>query len=350
MAQRHHIPSIFPLGLPLVSLALGIGIPAPLAAQPKPDYGLGIPGTAGTGGGTRNQPSRSSGEGADTGNLRLPEPEFEVDKKTDPASSVGAPIRRIQPGRNRSGQNEPSPKPRRATPYGLAVPSLPAGGNGMICLPSQGKQPQNCLSNFPRVILLSPDDGGRTWTDRPTIHWYVTDSIYPKEQPLQLKFQLFATAERDTPVIYESVINVSQAGLYQLTLPPEAALKQGIYQRWQINWQQLDGTKPASANSAILWEPKTSHPTNWQQMNLLTQARWYSQNYYWHDAVTAYTLWLDQNSKAPVKNQPLVRTVKQEISRLFANGLDNQGIFSAHPLGANRLHQFIAKLLQRPNL
>jgi hypothetical protein len=344
MVRYYYSPSIFPLIT--MTLGLGLSLPHPTTAQPRQDYGLGLPSTAGSGGGTRHQPELPTRRNPEVGPPAQP---------INPENMRGT--RTIQPMQdgvfggapdNPGSSSGIDSKPHRATPYGLAVPALPAGSNGMICLLPQGKAPHNCLSNFPRVILLSPDDGGRTSVERPTLYWYVTDSIQPQEQPLQLKLQIFATAERDTTVVYQSTMKITASGLYRFTLPPEIALQRGTYQRWQVQWQQADGSKPASANSAILWETKKTYPTNWQQLDLLARARWYSRNYYWHDAVAAYILWLEQNPRTT--NQRLTLTVKQELLRLLTSGLSSQGIFSAHPLGQTRLHHLLQKITAPINL
>jgi hypothetical protein len=338
--------------LVFVALGLAVVIPAPVTAEPRQDYGLGLPTTAGTGGGTRYQPPNppviqqpstpinspnNGGETNDAGTTRSTKP-YRL-----PSTSGSA------------GRDSLNTKPRPYNPYGLGIPALPAGSNGTICLPPQGKAPHNCLSNFPRVILLSPEDGGRSFSERPTLYWYVTDAMQSSEQPLQIKFRLFATAERDTPVVYESTMTVTKSGLYRLTLPPEISLKRDTYQRWQISWQQLDGSKPASANTAILWQNKIPYPANWNQMDLLAQARWYSQNSYWHDAVAAYTLWLSQNTANVTPQQPLTNTkitinaVRWELHRLLANGLSSQSIFSSYDVGSRRLSHLLQKLTEQGN-
>ncbi|MFN7715143.1 MAG: DUF928 domain-containing protein [Pseudanabaenaceae cyanobacterium] len=217
---------------------------------------------------------------------------------------------------------------QQASTYGLGMPgSASTGGatRGTICAtiatlttnPSN-TSPTKCMDSFPRIILLSPEDGSRTSVSRPTFYWYVTGSSGEDSQQFKVTFVLRDGATEEASPIYRTELVTDRPGLYRFTLPSEVELKPGQPQRWQIRWQSASGSNTANANAAVMWQAKD--PQISQQlagMNNLEKARWYKQNGYWYDAVAAYTLWLEQDN-------PKDTTARSERTEILNAGLATQ--------------------------
>ncbi len=220
-----------------LSLGIGLGITAfmsPSFAQQASTYGLGMPGSASTGGATRGTIC------------------------SDGFSNVG---------------------------------NSPANTTSTTTAASK------CVDSFPRIILLAPEDGSRTALARPTFYWYVAGSSGEDSQQFKVTFVLRDSAREEAIRVYSTELITDRPGLYRFTLPSDVALKQGEPQQWQIRWQSASGSNLANANAVVLWQP-SKDPQGAQKLATMTdlaKARWYKENGYWYDAVAAYTLWLETN-------------------------------------------------------
>jgi hypothetical protein len=181
--------------------------------------------------------------------------------------------------------------------YGLGVPKT-AGTGGAT------------RGNLPQLVMLVPEDGARTISDRPTFYWYVG------EAPFRTTFFLRDANETTAKTIYRLEAEAKKAGLYRVTLPESVRLTSGEVQRWQVRWQDVRGVNQIDVASAVKFEPNPRVQTAVDRAkNDLEKARIFAANLYWYDAFDAYTKWLETN--------PNDKTARQERADLVRAGLQS---------------------------
>ena len=231
-----------------------------LAQSSGTNYGLGLPKSASTGGGTR----LVNPEEADQG-LNSPSPSPEE-------SSRGI----------RSAPRS-APRSRKMRPLLLLKPQLPL------------------------LTLLTPEDGARTASSQPTLYWYISEhtqssssaidnlSTSPPENRKHFVGQLQITTleEREPTPIFQTDLKMD-SGLSSFKLPIAASLKPSKNYRWQITVQDRQN-KDVAASGWIVYTP----PDDSLKKSLIRaltdrdRAKIYAQAGYWFEAIDGYTRWLN---------------------------------------------------------
>jgi hypothetical protein len=224
------------------------------------NYGLGLPKTASTGGGTR---------------LVNPEPE---DSKSITIPSNVPPIDQHR-SIIRSGHRTRSP----------------------ILLQKM---------QLPLLTLLTPEDGARTANPQPTFYWYLYDqdaqtvpsdldnlSNHPSTANTKDHFvgqlRITTSEDKEPTTIFQTDLKM-HSGLSSFKLPIAASLQPSKTYRWQITVQD----KLAKEVTASGWIVYTPTDDNLQKslMRALTvrdRAKIYAEAGYWFDAIEGYTRWLN---------------------------------------------------------
>jgi hypothetical protein len=231
--------------------------------------------------------------------------------------------------------------------YGLGLPKSASSGGAT-------------RGDLPLMMILVPDDGGKTLSSRPTFYWYIappdiastgsttTPQIDNGKSPFQVTFILRDSNGRDSKPIFTAEGRGEESGLYKFTLPENAPeLVKGKVQRWQIRWQGNGGTAQVDVNAPIRYD---DDPVLVKEIatakNDLDKARIYAKKTYWYDAIDAYTIWLSKNPKDDV--------AIAERSNLLKVGLQNHRAFVNVSTDANnvkteefdplKLAKFLSKL------
>lgn len=161
--------------------------------------------------------------------------------------------------------------------YGLGMPRT-AGTGGAT------------RGNLPQIVMIVPDDGARTLSDRPTFYWYV------EKAPFRTTFFLRDSVGTQAKTVYRIESKADKPGLYRITLPENIRLKNNDPQRWQVRWQDERGVEQVDVASAVKLEPNPQVSAKLAESKTdLERARIYSANFYWYDAFDSYTKWLEAN-------------------------------------------------------
>lgn len=210
-----------------------------------------------------------------------------------------------------AGSISVSAQPRKGTSFGLGVPSNASTGGAT-------------RGSLPQVVMLVPDNGAKTLSDRPTFYFYVG------EAPFRATFLLRDGNEQGSKSVHRIETEAKKAGLYRVTLPEAVRLNSGQVQRWQVRWQDGRGVNQIDVAAAVKLE---SNPQVRAKIagakNDLEKARIFSANLYWYDALDAYTRWLEAN--------PTDKTARQERSELIRIGLENNSAVADKRMDINVL-------------
>jgi len=274
----------------LVSIGTGELIPLAsaqpwlLAQSTGTNYGLGLPKSASTGGGTRLV-NRDS---------------LEID------------------------ENASNRQPRRGV-----IPSIRSRDRSPALLMRQ-LQPQ------PLLTLITPEDGGRTANAQPTLYWYLYDQ--PKQMSSftndlehhvnetdetthttesqdcfvgQLRV-ILTEEQKDTATIFQTKLTTMKSGLSSFKLPIAASLQPSKSYRWEITLpaQQNELEEDVIVSGWIVYSPPESSLQKSLMRALTTRdrAKIYAEAGYWFEAIDDYTRWLKLNP-----NDLKTRSARNEI-------------------------------------
>lgn len=268
--------------------SIGTGELIPLAAIAQPwllaqstgtNYGLGLPKSASTGGGTRLV-NRDS---------------LEIDEK----------------------------QPRRGV-----IPSIRSRDRSPALLMRQ-LQPQ------PLLTLITPEDGGRTANAQPTLYWYLYDQ--PKQMSSStndLEHHVNETDEtthtidsqdcfvgqlrviltedqKDTTTIFQTKVTM-KSGLSSFKLPIAASLQPSKSYRWEITLpdQQNELEEEVIVSGWIMYSPPevSLQKSLMRALTTRDRAKIYAEAGYWFEAINDYTRWLKLNP-----NDLKTRSARNEI-------------------------------------
>jgi len=143
-------------------------------------------------------------------------------------------------------------------------------------------------SSLPPVVVLAPEDGGRTTSEKPTFYWYLSSNL-PYKTIFQLKDG--ATGETVLKVDGDSV----KKGLYRFTLPESTILKSGKVYTWQLSFNKKGTSSGFSTINQVLLtktEPQLQTALSGASTEL-AKAKVYSTYGYWYDALDSYNKWLE---------------------------------------------------------
>ncbi|TYQ26964.1 DUF928 domain-containing protein [Pseudanabaena sp. UWO311] len=235
------------------------------------NFGLGLPKTASTGGGTR-----------------LVNPDLEIDRAVP-----------ITPPRTLRGGASSAPIDR---------------------------QPQLLREQqLPLLILITPEDGAKTAISQPTLYWHLHDKNAPasaseidnlenNSSKVNAK-NLFAgklsltTSEGDKSItIFQTDLKMS-SGLSSFKIPIVASLQPSKTYRWQITVKDKRA-KEVTASGWIVYTPPNDNlqKSLMRALTIRDRAKIYAEAGYWFEAIDGYTRWLN------FKPEDLkARTAKNEI-------------------------------------
>ncbi len=193
----------------------------------------------------------------------------------------------------------------------IAQPRTPSYGLGMPRTAGTGGATRG---NLPQVVMLAPDDGARTLSDRPSFYWYV------EKAPFRTTFFLRDSVDGRSKTVYKLEGKADKPGLYRITLPDNIRLKNNDPQRWQVRWQDEKGVEQVDVASAIKLEPNPQLSAQLASAKTeLERARIYSANFYWYDAFDSYTKWLEanpQDQKAIQERNTLIKAGFQSSDKI----------------------------------
>jgi hypothetical protein len=251
----------------LISLT-AIAQPLLLAQSNNKGYGLGLPKSASTGGGTRLV--------------------------------------------NRDSLENSNTQPRRGV-----IPSIRSRDSSPAILMRQIK-PQ------PLLTLITPEDGGRTANAQPTLYWYLYDqpkqmssSTNKPDHPVnetdetthtidsqdcfvgQLRI-ILTEDQKDITTIFQTKLTM-KSGLSSFKLPIAASLQTSKSYRWEITLpdQQNELEEDVIVSGWIMYSPPESSLQKSLMRALTTRdrAKIYADAGYWFEAIDGYTRWLKINPK-----------------------------------------------------
>ncbi|MBD2188664.1 DUF928 domain-containing protein [Pseudanabaena mucicola] len=240
-------------------------------------YGLGLPKTASTGGGTRL--------------IEPPEQNWE----RQPTAPV---IPKVVPSIPRS---RTAPRSRPPLLYRKIVPNLPL------------------------ITLLTPEDGARTASPQPTLYWYLSpqaltalanDNPAASDCHSKLVGQFSLTkVDKGVVTIFETELNLV-SGLSSFKLPIAASLQPNKNYRWQISFPSAKGEQVNVSGWVVYTPPQQSlQIALTRALTSRDRAKIYAQAGYWFEAIDGYTKWL--NFKPSDSG---ARTARNEILKAgFAN-------------------------------
>ncbi|WP_201321011.1 DUF928 domain-containing protein [Pseudanabaena sp. lw0831] len=220
------------------------------------NYGLGLPKTASTGGGTR-----------------LVNRDFDIDRSV--------PI--TPPTTIRGG-----------------VPSAP-----------RDRQPQLLREQqLPLLILITPEDGARTAISQPTLYWHLHDknaqassleidnlennsSKVNAKNTFVGKFSLITSEGDKSITIFQTDLKMS-SGLSSFKIPISVSLQPSKTYRWQITVKDKRA-KEVTASGWIVYTPPDDNLQKYlmRALTIRDRAKIYAEAGYWFEAIDGYTRWLN---------------------------------------------------------
>lgn len=239
--------SLSSMGIPSYFLpSEAIAQPWLLAQASGTNYGLGLPKSASTSGGTR-----------------LVNPDLE-DSKTIVVPSNEPPI-----NQNR-GVYRSAPRTRRP-----------------LLLKKQ--------QQLPLLTLITPADGARTASPQPTLYWYLYEDNQDSSSAKDVfvgQLRLTTSEKQATTTIFETDLKI-QHGLSSFKLPIAVSLKPSVTYGWQITLQDRKGEKVTASGWIVYSPPEHSLCQSLMgALNLRDRAKIYAKAGYWFEAIDGYTRWL----------------------------------------------------------
>ncbi len=201
----------------------------------------------------------------------------------------------------------------------------PTTRGGASSAPIDSQQQLLREQQLPLLILITPEDGARTAVSQPTLYWHLHDqnaqassseidnlennsSKVNAKNTFIGKFSLTTSKEDKSITIFQTDLKMS-SGLSSFKLPIAASLQPSKTYRWQITVQD----KRAKEVTASGWIVYTPPDDNLQKslvraLTIRDRAKIYAEAGYWFEAIDGYTRWLDFKPK-----DLKARTARNEI-------------------------------------
>ena len=177
-------------------------------------------------------------------------------------------------------------------------------------VPRDSKLPLLKKLQLPLLILITPEDGARTAISQPTLYWHLRDqnaqassseidnlennsSKVNTKNTFVGKFSL-TTSEGDKSItIFQTDLKMS-SGLSSFKIPIAASLQPSKTYRWQITVQDKL-VKEITASGWIVYTPPDEKLQKSLKLALTIRdrAKIYAQFGYWFEAIDGYTRWLN---------------------------------------------------------
>lgn len=241
-----------------------------LAQFSETNYGLGLPKTASTGGGTRLIDPDAIKNGS-----------FTHPRRGIPSLRVG----------------------------GEKRPSDPESIRNSSSLHPSGRSPSLKL---PFIILITPEDGAKTASPQPTLYWYLNDRDTNNrdtfELPLDTDHSVSPSAvtqdsfnghlrlltDDPQPMTLFQVEMKIHGGLSSFKLPIAASLQPSKTYRWQVTVQDKRA-KEVTASGWIVYTPTDDNiqKSLTRALTIRDRTKIYAEAGYWFEAIDGYTRWLN---------------------------------------------------------
>jgi hypothetical protein len=168
-------------------------------------------------------------------------------------------------------------------------------------LPRDSQSPSSQKQELPLLTLIMPEDGARTASPQPTLYWYLsaqnTQSSTPESTANLDKKDIFlgqlsiTTWEDTKPVTILQTDLKMHSGLSKFKLPIAASLKPSQTYRWQIT---LPDQKVTASGWIVYTPPEDALQKSLARaLTIRDRAKIYAQFGYWFDAIDGYTRWLN---------------------------------------------------------
>ena len=239
--------SLSGMGIPIYFVnSEAIAQPWLLAQASGRSYGLGLPKSASTSGGTRL-----------------------VNPDVDDSKTIIVPSNEPPTDRTRDVYRS-APRPRR---------------------PLLLKKKQQ----LPLLTLITPADGARTASPQPTLYWYLYEDNQDSSSAKDVfvgQLRLTTLEQQTTTTIFETDLKIQQ-GLSSFKLPIAVSLKPSVTYGWQITLRDRKGEKVTASGWIVYSPPENSLcPTLMGALSLRDRAKIYAEAGYWFEAIDGYTRWL----------------------------------------------------------
>ncbi len=173
------------------------------------------------------------------------------------------------------------------------------------------RQPQLLREQqLPLLILITPEDGARTAISQPTLYWHLHDknaqassleidnlennsSKVNAKNTFVGKFSLITSEGDKSITIFQTDLKMS-SGLSSFKIPIAASLQPSKTYRWQITVQDKLA-KEVTASGWIVYTPPDEKLQKSLKLALTIRdrAKIYAQFGYWFEAIDGYTRWLN---------------------------------------------------------
>lgn len=194
---------------------------------------------------------------------------------------------------------------RRAIPV-----NPPATIRGTPSAPIDSQKPLLREQQLPLLILITPEDGARTAISQPTLYWHLHDqnaqassseidnlennsSKVNTKNTFTGKFRLMTLGGDESIATFQTDLKMS-SGLSKFKLPIAAALQPSKTYRWQIT--VLDKrSKEVTASGWIVYTPPDDNlqKSLMRALTIRNRAKIYAEAGYWFEAIDGYTRWLN---------------------------------------------------------
>jgi hypothetical protein len=221
---------------------------------------------------------------------------------------------------------------RRSVP--ITPPTTIRGGAPSAPIDSQQQLLRE--QQLPLLILITPEDGARTAISQPTLYWHLHDkdaqassseidnlennsSKVTAKNTFVGKFSLTTSEEDKSITIFQTDLKMS-SGLSSFKIPIAAALQPSKTYRWQITVQDKRA-KEVKASGWIVYTPPDDNlqKSLMRALTIRDRAKIYAEAGYWFEAIDGYTRWLN------FKPEDLkARTARNEI--LKSGFVSNQSL------------------------
>jgi hypothetical protein len=181
---------------------------------------------------------------------------------------------------------------------------------GASSAPIDSQQQLLRAQQLPLLILITPEDGARTAISQPTLYWHLRDqnaqasaseidnlennpSKVTTKNTFAGKFSL-STSEGDKSItIFQTDLKMS-SGLSSFKIPIAASLQPSKTYRWQITVKDKRA-KEVTASGWIVYTPPDEKLQKSLKLALTIRdrAKIYAEAGYWFEAIDGYTRWLN---------------------------------------------------------
>ncbi len=181
---------------------------------------------------------------------------------------------------------------------------------------------------LPLLTLITPADGARTASPQPTLYWYLYEDNQDSSSAKDVfvgQLRLTTSENQATTTIFETDLKI-QHGLSSFKLPIAVSLKPSVTYGWQITLRDRQGDQ-VTASGWIVYSPPENRlcPALMGALSLRDRAKIYAEAGYWFEAIDGYTRWLKlspndlkaRSARDEVLKAGLISTQKVDVNALI---------------------------------